>query len=101
MQEYSAPPFVKIWAISLHDKLQERIIGNVYIDITTDNLVVTLHNKLGTPFRWTQYNIASEIARGLDSQMVTENIVKQYKKFIENQFFCKKDVDKYSTTCYN
>ena len=79
--------FTHYWAISLYDELKTRVKGNVYVDIQNDIIVVTLHNKLGTPFRWTLENIQSEIVRGLDVKMVTETIVKSYKRYILNQFF--------------
>ena len=79
--------FTHYWAISLYDELKTRVKGNVYVDLQNDVIIVTLHNKLGTPFRWTLENIQSEIVRGLDVKMVTETIVKSYKRYILNQFF--------------
>ena len=79
--------FTHYWGVTLHDELKTRVKGNVYVDIQVDAIVVTIHNKLGTPFRYTLENIQSEIVRGLDVKVVAENIVKLYKKYILNQFF--------------
>ena len=86
MNNYHIQPFTKLWAISLHTTLSERVKGNIYVDTTTPILIVTVYSPLGTVFRYQIPNIEREIVLGLDSKMVTENIVKQYKKFINNQF---------------
>lgn len=77
----------KIFRVKLKRQLQERIKGNVSVHIIDDTLIIDI-NPLGlNPWHYTIRNIAVQIPIGLSVKIVSDVIVKQYKKYILNQYF--------------
>lgn len=77
----------KIFRVKLKRQLQERIKGNISVHIIDDTLIIDI-NPLGlTPFHYIIKNIAVQISIGLSAKIVSDVIVKQYKKYILNQYF--------------
>ena len=77
----------KIFRVKLKRQLQERIKGNISVHIIDDTLIIDI-NPLGlNPWHYTISNIAVQISIGLSAKIVSDVIVKQYRKYILNQYF--------------
>ena len=77
----------KIFRMKLKRQLQERIKGEISVHILDDTLIIDI-NPLGmNPFHYIINNIAVQMSIGLSSKIVSDVIVKQYKKYIFNQYF--------------
>lgn len=77
----------KIFRMKLKRQLQERIKGDISVHVIDDTLIIDI-NPLGlNPFHYIIKNIAVQMSIGLSSKIVSDVIVKQYKKHILNQYF--------------
>ena len=77
----------KIFRTKLKKQLSERIKGDIRVHIIDDTLIIDI-NPLGFyPWHYTISNIAVQLSVGLSSKIVSDVIVKQYKKYILNQYF--------------
>ena len=77
----------KIFRMKLKRQLQERIKGDICVHVIDDTLIIDI-NTLGLyPWHYTISNIAVQLSVGLSSKIVSDVIVKQYKKYILNQYF--------------
>ena len=77
----------KIFRMKLKRQLQERIKGDISVHIIDDTLIIDI-NPLGLiPFHYIINNIAVQLSIGLSSKIVSDVIVKQYKKYIFKQYF--------------
>lgn len=77
----------KIFRTKLKRNLQERIKGEISVHILDDALIIDI-NPLGLyPFHYIINNIAVQMSIGLSSKIVSDVIVKQYKKYIMKQYF--------------
>ena len=77
----------KIFRTKLKKQLRERIKGDISVHIIDDTLIIDI-NPLGSyPWHYTINNIAVQMSIGLSSKIVSDVIVKQYKKYILNQYF--------------
>lgn len=77
----------KIFRTKLKRQLQERIKGEISVHILDDTLIIDI-NPLGmNPFHYIIKNIAVQMSIGLSSKIVSDVIVKQYKKYILKQYF--------------
>ena len=77
----------KIFRMKLKSQLQERIKGEIIVHILDDTLIIDI-NPFGLhPWHYTINNIAVQMSIGLSSKIVSDVIVKQYKKYILKQYF--------------
>lgn len=77
----------KIFRTKLKKQLRERIKGDISVHIIDDTLIIDI-NPLGSyPWHYTISNIAVQMSIGLSLKIVSDVIVKQYKKYILNQYF--------------
>ena len=77
----------KIFRMKLKRQLQERIKGDISVHVIDDTLIIDI-NPLGlNQFHYIINNIAVQMSIGLSSKIVSDVIVKQYKKYILNQYF--------------
>lgn len=77
----------KIFRVKLKRQLQERIKGNISVHIIDDTLIIDI-NPLGlNPWHYTISNIAVQTSIGLSVKIVSDVIVKQYRKYILNRYF--------------
>lgn len=77
----------KIFRTKLKKQLRERIKGDISVHIIDDTLIIDI-NPLGLyPWHYTISNIAVQLSVGLSIKIVSDVIVKQYKKHILNQYF--------------
>lgn len=77
----------RIFKNELKKQLRQRIKGDVSVHIIDDTIIIFI-NPLGLhPWHYTISNIAVQLSEGLTSKIVSDVIVKQYKKHILNQYF--------------
>ena len=77
----------KIFRMKLKRQLQERIKGEIILHILDDTLIIDI-NPFGLhPWHYIISNIAVQMSIGLSSKIVSDVIVKQYKKYILKQYF--------------
>lgn len=77
----------KVFRTKLKKQLRERIKGEISVHIIDDTLIIDI-NSLGLhPWHYIINNIAVQMSIGLSSKIVSDVIVKQYKKHILNQYF--------------
>lgn len=77
----------KIFRMKLKSQLKERIKGDVSVHVIDDTLIIDV-NPLGLhPWHYTISNISAQLSIGLSSKIVSDVIVKQYKKYILSQYF--------------
>lgn len=77
----------KIFRMKLKRQLQEHIKGNISVHIIDDALIIDI-NPLGlNPWHYTISNISVQMSISLSSKIVSDVIVKQYKKYILKQYF--------------
>ena len=72
---------------ALKKQLKQRIKGDLSVHIVDDTLIIDI-NPLGLcPWHYTISNIAVQLSVGSSSKIVSDVIVKQYKKYILKQYF--------------
>lgn len=77
----------KIFRTKIKKQLHEHIKGEINVHIIDDTLIIDI-NPLGLhPWHYTISNIAVQLSVGLSSKIVSDVIIKQYKKHILNQYF--------------
>ena len=77
----------KIFRTKLKKQLRECIKGDISVHIIDDTLIIEI-NPLGlNPWHYVISNIAAQISVDLSSKIVSDVIVKQYKKHILKQYF--------------
>ena len=76
-----------LFARRLKTILKTEIKGEVHTHIVDDTIIVDIYGVNSIVFRYTRYNISSEIVQGLNSEMLANSIVKRYTKYIRNLFF--------------
>lgn len=77
----------RIFTENLKKQLHERIKGDLSVHIVDDKLVVDIQPAALCTFRYTLDNIRVNIATGLSSTIVANDIIKKYKKYILNIFY--------------
>lgn len=93
--------YEKIFSTELHKKLKEKVKGKVFVEIKHDKLYVeiTKINECSNSnhVRYIRYtdptykyvinNMADHISNGLSTSYLTYLILKEYRKFVSNQYF--------------
>lgn len=80
----------KIFIVKLKKQLRERIKGDISVHIIDDTLIIDIQPLGLYPWHYIIKNIAVQMSIGLSSRIVTDVIVKQYKKYILSQYFLTK-----------
>lgn len=80
----------RIFRKKLEKKLQRRIKGNISVHVIGDILIIDIQSAGLPPWHYTINNIAVQMSTGLSSTIVTDVIVKQYKKDILSMYFYTK-----------
>ena len=71
----------------LKRQLQKLIKGDISVHVIDDTLIISINPFDLNPWHYTISNIAVQLSVGLTSKIVADVIVKQYKKYIFNQYF--------------
>lgn len=77
----------KIFRTKLKKQLRERIKGDINVHIIDDTLIIDINPLDLYTWHYTISNIAVQLSVGLTSKIVSDVIVKQYKKHILNKYF--------------
>lgn len=80
----------RIFRTKLKRQLQERIIGDIYVHIMDDILIIDINPYGLYPWHYTINNIAIQLSAGWSSRIVADIIVKQYKNYILSHHFYAK-----------
>lgn len=80
----------RIFTNALKKQLKQRIKGDLFIHIVDDTLIVDIQLLGCYTWHYTINNLAVQISTGLSSRIVTDDIVKQYKKYILSKHFYSK-----------
>lgn len=77
----------KIFKNALKKQLSRRVKGVVFVHIVNNVLIVDINSLNGCSYHYTINNIAVQLSVGLSSKIVSDVIVKQYKKCILKYYF--------------
>lgn len=77
----------KIFKNALKKQLSRRVKGVVSVHIVNNVLIVDINSLNGCLYHYTINNIAVQLSVGLSSKIVSDVIVKQYKKCILKYYF--------------
>ena len=77
----------RIFINALKKQLRRRIKGTISVHIIDDILIIDIVVDVFQCWRYTLNNLAAELSVGLSSKIVSDVIVKQYKKYILKQYF--------------
>lgn len=77
----------KIFKNALKKQLSRRVKGVVFVHIVNNVLIVDINSLNGCSYHYTINNIAVQLSVGLSSKIVSDVIVKQYKKHILKYYF--------------
>lgn len=72
---------------ALKKQLSRRVKGVVSVHIVNNVLIVDINSLNGCSYHYTINNIAVQLSVGLSSKIVSDVIVKQYKKCILKYYF--------------
>ena len=77
----------RIFTNALKKQLRQRIKGDLYLHVKDDTLIVDIKTADRIIWHYTINNLAVQLSTGLSSRIVADVIVKQYKKYILEQYF--------------
>lgn len=77
----------RIFTNALKKQLKQRIKGDLSVHIVDDTLIIDIQPVGCWTWHYTINNLAVQMSTGLSSKIVSDVIVKQYKKYILNQYF--------------
>lgn len=77
----------RIFTNTLKKKLRQRIKGTISVHVIDDILIIDIVDGVFQCWRYTLNNLSVNLSVGLSSKIVSDVIVKQYKKYILNQYF--------------
>lgn len=72
---------------ALKKQLSRRVKGVVSVHIVNNVLIVDINSLNGCSFHYAINNIAVQLSVGLSSKIVSDVIVKEYKKYILKYYF--------------
>ena len=77
----------KIFKNAIKKQLSRRVKGVVTVHIVNNVLIVDINSLNGCSYHYTINNIAAQLSVGLSSKIVSDVIVKEYKKYILKYYF--------------
>lgn len=77
----------RIFTNAIGKQLRQRIKGTISVHIIDDILIVDIVDGVSHYWRYTLNNLSVNLSVGLSSKIVSDVIVKQYKKYILKQYF--------------
>lgn len=88
-----------LFSTELHKKLKEKVKGKVFVKIKHDKLYVEITKinecnnhvryirSTDPTYEYVMNNMADHILNGLSTSYLTYSILKEYRKFVNNQYF--------------
>lgn len=80
----------RIYTKALKKQLKQRIKGDLSVHIVGGTIIVDIQSVGCYTWHYTINNLAVQTSTGLSSRIVTDVIVKQYKKYILSKHFYSK-----------
>lgn len=77
----------RIFTNALKKQLRQRIKGTISVHVIDDILIIDIVDEGFQCWRYTLNNLSANLSMGLSSKTVSDVIVKQYKKYILDQYF--------------
>ena len=77
----------RIFTNALKKQLRRRIKGTISVHIIDDILIIDIVDDVFQCWRYTLNNLSADLSVGLSSKIVSDVIVKQYKKYILKRYF--------------
>lgn len=77
----------RIFTNALKKQLKQRIKGDLSVHVVDDTLIVDIQPAGCWTWHYTINNLAVQMSTGLSSRIVSDVIVKQYKKYILSKYF--------------
>lgn len=84
MQDYEYL-FVK----TLHQKLKEKIVGKIFVNVAHDELIIKIETYGGLIFSASFGNFSERFMNGFSTEYAAFDVFKQYEKFISNNVLKK------------
>lgn len=79
-----------LFAMTLHQKLRERVKGSVFCVVNQNNiLVVQIKSRGDWKFTMEYDNFAERFLNGLTTDYAMYEILSKYKNFITNRYFIR------------
>lgn len=80
--------YEQVFAMTLHQKLKEKVNGSVYCIVNQDNiLIVEIKSRGDWTFNMQFDNFAERFLNGFSTEYAMFEILNKYKKFIINRYF--------------
>ena len=77
----------RIFTSALKKALRQRIKGTISVHASNDILIVDIFDDTHKCWRHTLNNLSDKLSKGMSSKFVAGVIVKEYRKYIINQYF--------------
>lgn len=79
-----------LFAMTLHQKLRERVYGKIFCEVNRDNvLVVEIKSRGDWIFNMEFDNFSERFINGFTTEYAMYEVVNKYKKFITNRYFVR------------
>ena len=72
---------------SLFEKLKDRIKAKVFCKVYDNVLAIEINTREGVQYRKYIPDFAAEIGNGLNADMVSDDVVREYKKVVLQHYF--------------
>lgn len=91
--------YEKIFSTELHKKLKEKVKGKVFVEIKHNKLYVEITkinecsnhvryiSSTDPTYKYVMDNVAELILNGLSASYLAYSMLKEYRKFVNNQYF--------------
>ena len=77
-----------LFATTLHQKLREKIIGKIFVKVTTDDaLLIKIESLGGLEYKTYIENFSTRIFNGWSTDYAAYEVVNDYKKFVMDRYF--------------
>ena len=77
----------RIFTNELKKHLRKRIKGKISVHVIDDILIIDIVDDVFQCWRYALNNLSADLSVGLSSKIVSDVIVKQYKKYILKRHF--------------
>ena len=79
-----------LFAMTLHQKLRERVYGKIFCEINRSNvLVVEIKSRGDWIFNMEFDNFSERFINGFTTEYAMYEVINKYKKFITNRYFVR------------
>lgn len=71
----------------LHSKIKEKVNARCYVTVIDDAVMVKIENEDGLIYRTYIDNFADKLLHGYSSDYAAYEVLREYRKFINNKYF--------------